>query len=165
MFGKLSVGDQVREKHIRFRNSADNEAYINVIDERYEAEDALFNGYNYKINTLQFNLVRRSQGGIGCDLKHEIIEDPGNICFIPTKGYCFIKCIKYLTGGDYKEQYLDFIRNEERRSNIMTMVRVQPCLRKVGVHLGYYNGEEIWPRNITEKNIALSLYNNHFCLI
>ena len=47
----------------------------------------------------------------------------------------------------------------------MTMVRIQPCLRKLGVNLGYYNGKEIWPRNITETNIASKLYGNHFCLI
>ena len=47
----------------------------------------------------------------------------------------------------------------------MTMARIQPCLRKLGVNFGYYNGKEIWPRNITERNIALKLHNNHFCLI
>ena len=47
----------------------------------------------------------------------------------------------------------------------MTMARIQPCLRKLGIDLGYYNGKEICPRNITERNKALFLYNNHFCLI
>ena len=36
-----------------------------------------------------------------------------------------------MTGDDYKEQYLHFIRNEQRRSNIMTMACIQPCLRKI----------------------------------
>ena len=43
--------------------------------------------------------------------------------------------------------------------------RIQPCFRKLGINLGYYDGKEIWPRNITERNIALKLHNNHFCLI
>ena len=47
----------------------------------------------------------------------------------------------------------------------MTQARIQPCSRNLGVNLGYYNGKEIWPRNITERNIALKLHNNHFCLI
>ena len=165
MVGKLSLGDQIRETHIRFRNMDDFESYINAIDEAYEAEDAIFNSYIYKINTPQFNLIYESQYGNGCDFKHQIIEYRGSNCFIPTKGYCFVKCINYLTGGDYKEQYLDFIRNEKRRSNIMTMARIQPCLRKLGTNLGYYNGKKIWPRNVTERNIASKLYNNHFCLI
>ena len=62
-------------------------------------------------------MVQRSQHGYGCDFKHEIIEYHGNNSFIPTKLYCFINCINYLTGRDYKQQILDFIRNEDRRSN------------------------------------------------
>ena len=45
------------------------------------------------------------------------------------------------------------------------MARIQPCLRKLGIDLGYLNGKEIWPRNMTERNIALKLHNNHFSLI
>ena len=33
MVGKLSIGDQIRETHIRFRNNTEHEAYINSIDE------------------------------------------------------------------------------------------------------------------------------------
>ena len=47
----------------------------------------------------------------------------------------------------------------------MTMAIIQPCLRKVGVLLGYYIGKEIWPRNIIERNKAFFLHNNHFCVI
>ena len=52
--GRLSVGDQIRESHIRFGNITDYEAYINAI-ESYDAEDAIFNGCIHKINTPQFN--------------------------------------------------------------------------------------------------------------
>ena len=45
MVGNLKVGDQIRQTHIRFRNIADYEAYINAIDEGYDAEDAIFNSY------------------------------------------------------------------------------------------------------------------------
>ena len=44
----------------------------------------------------------------------------------------------------------------------MTMARVQPCLRKMNIDPGYYNGKEIWPRNVVEGNKALFLYNNQF---
>ena len=93
-----------------------------------------------------------------------ISEYQGNNCFIPTKGFCFIKCINYLTGQDYKQQYLDFIRNEKRRSNNMTMARIQPCLRKLDIDLGYYYGERVFPGTVTNRDSALYLYNNHFCL-
>ena len=103
----------------------DFEAYINAIDEGYDAEDAIFNGYIYTLNTPQFKKVIRSQYGNGCDFKHEINYIRGIVCFIPTKGYCFVKCINFLTGDDYKQQYLDFLRSEQRRSKIMTKARIQ----------------------------------------
>ena len=115
--GNLKIVDQIRQTDIRFRNISDYEANFNSIDEGYDADDAIFNGYIYKIDTLQFNLVNRGQCGNGCDLKHEFIEYRGNYCFIPTNGYCFVKCVTFLIGDDYKEQNLDFIRNEKRRSN------------------------------------------------
>ena len=70
-----------------------------------------------------------------------------------------------MTGQGYKQEYLDFIRNEKRRSNIMTMARIQPCLKKLDNDLGYYNGERVFPRTVTNRGSALFLYNNHFCLI
>ena len=47
----------------------------------------------------------------------------------------------------------------------MTMARIQPCLRKLGIDLGYYNGDRVFPRTVTNRDSALYLYNNHFCLI
>ena len=47
----------------------------------------------------------------------------------------------------------------------MTMARIQPCLKKLCIDLGYYNGERVYPRSVTNRDSALYLYNNHFCLI
>ena len=165
MVGNLQIGDQVRQTHIRFRNMDDFESFINSIDEGYDSDDSIFNGYIYKIDTPQFIKVNRSQYGNGCSFGKINIEYRGNNCFIPTKGYCFIKCINFITGEEYKQQYLDFIRNEKRRSNIMTMARIQPFCRANKVNLGYYNNDRVFPRSVTNKNSALYLYNNHFCLI
>ena len=90
----------------------------------------------YKINTPQFKKVNRSQYGIGCDFKHEVDEYQGNNCFIPTKGYCFVKRIHFLTGQEFKEQYLDFIRSEQRRSNFTTKARNEPFCRANNINLG-----------------------------
>ena len=165
MVGNLKVGDQVRQTKIRFRNMDDFEAYINSIDQDYDSEDAIFNGYIYKLDTPQFKKVNRIEYGNGFDFKHEIIEYRGNNCYIPTKGYCFVKCINFLTGQDYKQQYLEFIRNEKRRSNIMTKARIQPFCRANNISLGYWDGERVFPRTVTNRDSALYLYNNHFCLI
>ena len=165
MVGNLKVGDQIRQTHIKFRNMDDFEAYINTIDEGYDADYCIFNGCIYKFDTPQFNKVNRSQYGNGCDFKHEIIQYRGNNCFIPTKGYCFVKSINFLTGEDYKQQYLKFIRNEKRRSYIMTKARIQPFARANNNSIGYFDGERVFPRSVTNRDSALYLYNNHFCLI
>ena len=47
----------------------------------------------------------------------------------------------------------------------MTKARIQPCLKKLGVDLGYYIDEKIFPRTVTNRNSALYLHNNHSCLI
>ena len=70
-----------------------------------------------------------------------------------------------MTGENYKQEYLDFIRNEKRRCNIMTLARIQPCRRKLGFDLGYFNGDRVFPRRVTNRDSALYLYKNHFCLI
>ena len=165
MVGNLKVGDQIRGTHNKFRNNNDYEAYINSIDEGYDAEDSIFNGYLYKIITPQFNKVNRSQYGNGCNFDEIIIEYRGNNCFIPTKGYCFIKCVNCLTDQDYKQQYFDFIRNEKRRSNIMSKDRIQPFCRANKINLGYFDENGVYPRSVTNRNSALFIYNNHFCLI
>ena len=165
MVAKLKAGDQICQTHSRFRNISDFEAYINSIDQDYDAEDAIFNGYFYKLETPQFNKVNRSQYGNGFDFKYEIIEYRCKNCFIPTKGFCFVKCVNFLTGEDYKQQYLDFIRSGKRRSNIMTKARIQPFGRANNINLGFYDGGRVLPRSFTERKTALSLYNNHFCLI
>ena len=82
-----------------------------------------------------------------------------------NKRYCFIKCVNFLTGQDYKQQYLEFIRNEKRRKNIMTKARIQPFCRANNINLGYYNDERVFPSTVTNRHSALYLYNNHFCLI
>ena len=118
-----------------------------------------------KLNTPQYNKVNRSQYGNGCDFKHELTEYRGNNCFIPSKVNCFVKCNFFLTGDDYKQQYLAFIRNEKRRSNIVTKARIQPFCKANNFNSGNYDGSRVFPRSVTERNIALFLYNNHFCLI
>ena len=92
MDGDLKIGDQIRRTVIRFKNMDNFETYINSIDQDYDSEDAILNGYSYKIDTPHYKKVNRSQFGNGCDIKHETIKYRGNNCFIPTKGYCFVKC-------------------------------------------------------------------------
>ena len=70
-----------------------------------------------------------------------------------------------MTGQDYKQQNLDFIRNEKRRSSIMTKARIQPFCRANNINLGYWDGERVFPRSVTNRDSALFLFNNHYCVI
>ena len=69
-FCELSIGDYVRQKRNRIRNTTVYELYTNAIDQDSESEDAIYNGYIYKKDTPQFNVVHRSPYEIGCDFRH-----------------------------------------------------------------------------------------------
>ena len=109
--------------------------------------------------------MNRSQYGRGTDFKQDIVEHIDNNCYIPTSGNCFIKCINYFTEKVFTEEFLSFIRTEQRRSNVMTVARVQPFCRKHNINIGCYDGFRVCPRNITERNLALNLHKNRFCLV
>ena len=166
LIGSMLVGEVKQKTNIRFKNVDDFESYINAIDNSgYDSEDVILTGWLYKLNTPEFKKVNRSQYGRGTDFKQDIVEYIGNNCYIPTSGNCFIKCINYFTKKDYTEEFLTFIRTEQRRSNVMTSARVQPFCRKHNINIGCYDGFRVCPRKITQRNTALKIHNNHFCLI
>ena len=47
----------------------------------------------------------------------------------------------------------------------MTKARIQPFCRANNINIGYFDGNGIYPRSLTNRDSALYLYNNHFCLI
>ena len=47
----------------------------------------------------------------------------------------------------------------------MTKARIQPFCRANKFNLGQFDGTRVFPRLVTNRNNALFLYNNHFCLI
>ena len=47
----------------------------------------------------------------------------------------------------------------------MTKARIQPFCKANNINLGYFDGERVFPRSVTDRNNALYLFNNHFCLI
>ena len=53
MDGDLKVGDEIHQTKTRFRNMDDFEAYIKTIDENYDSDDSILNGYVYKLDTPQ----------------------------------------------------------------------------------------------------------------
>ena len=66
---------------------------------------------------------------------------------------------------DYTEEFLTFIRSEQRRSNVMTSARVGSFCRKYNINIGCFDGTKKNPRNINQRDTALKIHNNHFCSI
>ena len=163
--GKMIIGPVEHKTNIRFKNMDDFERYIKAIDIDYDSEDVIFTGYVYKLNTPQFKVVKRSAYGRGTNYMQEIVEYQGQNCYIPTSGMCFIKCINYFTRKDYTEEFLTFIRTEQRRSKVMTSARIQPFCKKYNINIGCFDGTRINPRNLTQRDTALKIHENHFCLI
>ena len=47
----------------------------------------------------------------------------------------------------------------------MTKAKIQPYCRASNDNLGYYDGIRVSPKSVTDRNKALFLNNNQFCLI
>ena len=131
--GKRIIGPIEHKTNIRFKNMDDFESYINAIDVNYDSGDLTFTGYIYKLNTPQFKVVKRSAYGKGTIYMQELVKYCGQNCYIATSGHCFIKCTNYFTKKDYTEEFLKFIRAEQRRFNVMTSARIQPFRKKIQI--------------------------------
>ena len=143
---------------IRYKNIDDFESYITAIDIDYDIEDVTFTGCVYKLNTPQFNIVKRSAYAEGINFLQEIVAYHGQNCYIPTSGHCFIKCINYVTNKVCTEEFLTFIRAEQRRSNVMTSARIQPLCTKYKINIGCSDGTRINPPNLARRNTSLFKY-------
>ena len=166
LIGSMLIGETEQKTNIRFKNLNDFETFINAIDnEGCHSEDVIFAGWLYKLKTPEFKKVNRSQYARGTDFNQDFVEDIGNNCYIPTSGKYFIKCNVFFTKKDYNDELLTFSRTEQRRSNVMISATIQPFCRKYNINIGYYDGVTVYPRSITQRDIALKTHRNHFCLI
>ena len=99
------IGPIEHKTIIRFKKLNEFESYINAIDIDYSSEDLTFTGHVYKLNTPQFNIVKRSVYAKGTIYMQKFVEYRGQNCYIPTSGMYFIECTLYLTKKDYKEGF------------------------------------------------------------
>ena len=47
----------------------------------------------------------------------------------------------------------------------MTSARIQPFCKKYNINIGCFDGARLNPRNLTQRNTSLFIYNYQFCLI
>ena len=45
------------------------------------------------------------------------------------------------------------------------MARIQPFCRANNINIRYFDGTRVFPRTVTDRNNALFLHSNHFCLM
>ena len=64
-----------------------------MIDEKDYTIEVLFSGYMIKY-TMVFNELKRSNYGKGSNLFNNILENNGELCFIPIRDAGFRKCLE-----------------------------------------------------------------------
>ena len=118
--GNIKINNEMRKTTMRFKNIDDFDKYIEMIDRKYDIDDDIIYEGDLHIIEKEFNKVNRSNFGKGSNHLYDILKYHGKNCYIPTGQNCFLKCINYLTGKDYKNEYFQFINSEGRRKNVMT---------------------------------------------
>ena len=56
-------------------------------------------------------------------------------------------------------------RDDKRRRNEMTKATIQPFWNAYKMNIGYFNGNEVCPKSVIEKDEAVFPYNDLFSLI
>ena len=132
-----------------------------MIDKNDESLEVLFSGYLIKY-TMVFNEIKRSNYGKGSDAFHNILENKGELPYLPTGNGCFRKCIEHTYKRAFSIEHKEFISDSDKCKNIMTLAKVQPFCRAYGFDIGVYNLNSIkilsW--TVKEKNICLFLRKN-----
>ena len=84
----MIIGPFKQKTNNRFKNMDDFESYINAKDIHYDSEDVSSTGYDYNLNTHQFENFQRSAYAKGTTYMQEIVEYHGQNCCIPTSSHC-----------------------------------------------------------------------------
>ena len=109
MVGSMVVAENIGKTNIRSRNIQDFEIYIESLGEMgYEIYDAIFTEHIHKLDTPVFIslIVQDLEKAQVLKKIEDIIEVIGENCFIPRSKYCFIKCMKFLTGKEKKPIFI-----------------------------------------------------------
>ena len=101
MVDKFSLGDQIRETHIRFRKVDGFESYFNAIDEIMKQKMLFLLVIFTKAILLKITLLIDLNMKMVRILKMKLLNIEEIIVLYQQKGYCFVKCINYLTGEEY----------------------------------------------------------------
>ncbi|ESO86699.1 hypothetical protein LOTGIDRAFT_166974 [Lottia gigantea] len=117
-----------------------------------------------------FRIVKRSKTGRGGNLLKKINEYIGENCYIPSDGYCFIKCVNIFMNKDLTKQFQDFINSfpKSNRKGVMTTARICEFNKKFNTNFQMYmpKHRHFQPKKVTEElDWVFYLHKEHFCLI
>ena len=69
-----------------------------------------------------------------------------------------------MTGREYIEDFLYFIREGKRRSKVVTQAKIQPFCKKHIIYIGCFDGPKGNPTINTERNKPINPHKNNFNL-
>ena len=82
--GDIFFGEHKRSTDMRFKNAKAHGTFFTKVDMDADADDSIFTGYIYNLNTLQFYGVNGPENGKRAGYKKDIVDIIGNKCFIPA---------------------------------------------------------------------------------
>ncbi|ESP01348.1 hypothetical protein LOTGIDRAFT_157526 [Lottia gigantea] len=117
-----------------------------------------------------FKEIKRPKKGSGVTLLKKINEYIGINCYIPSDGYCFVKCVNRVLNEDYTRDFQDFINSfsKSNRKGVMTTARICEFNKKFNTYFQIYmpKHRHFQPKKVSkELDWVFYLHKEHFCLI
>ncbi|ESP04710.1 hypothetical protein LOTGIDRAFT_170546 [Lottia gigantea] len=102
-----------------------------------------------------FKEIKRSKKGSGVTLLKKIKEYIGINCYIPSDGYCFVKCVNRVLNEDYTRDFQDFINSfsKSNRKGVMTTARISEFNEKFNTYFQIYmpKHRHFQPKKVSEE--------------
>ena len=107
------------------------ESYRNAKVVDYDSQDVISTEYVCKLNTPQFNIVKRSAHAKGTNYMNQNVEYRRQNCYIPNSGMCFIKCIEWFTYKDYKNIFGSSIKRKNIDQEQWLLLEFNQFVKKI----------------------------------
>ncbi|ESP02085.1 hypothetical protein LOTGIDRAFT_157235 [Lottia gigantea] len=143
--------------------------FFATVDVKSDASDWYFPG-KIILRRNNFKEIKRSKKGSGVTLLKKINEYIGINCYIPSDGYCFVKCVNRVLNEDYTKEFQDFINSfsKSNRKGVMTTARICEFNKKFNTYFQIYmpKHRHFQPKKVSEElDWVFYLHKSHFCLI
>lgn len=183
LYGTIIKSDDEELKHFSaiFYNKQAFHIWVNNLSLSSDTEEWKFTG-SIKYDDFGLKLVQRSPRGRGINDEYKINEYKGNLCYIPTEDFCFIKCINYLFNCNEEqseenfEKFNQFLYKEKQtsRNGTMSNCKFRQYNEYFNLQVQYYNPKDrhLYPKGYrTPYNAVFYLHYpegskiGHYCLI